>query len=105
VEERPDPQQWRADEFLTLDEAAALFWPRGPLRTASLRHAWKKGQLAVAVIARKHLTTRSAIEAMARDNVRATVPSAPEASREPARPAAPLGTDLRAKITRRVTLK
>src|SRR5689334_8351375 len=67
VAERPDPAQWSADEFLTLGEAAALFWPRGPIREASLRTARRDGQLAVARIAGKLLTTRRAVEDMTRE--------------------------------------
>lgn len=105
VEERPDPQQWKADELMTLDEAAALFFPSGVLRTAGLRRAYHTGKLAVAVLSRKHLTTRSAMEAMARDNVRTILPPSPPAPLEPARRALPPSDDLRAKIARRVKLK
>jgi hypothetical protein len=58
---------------MTLSEAAALFWPAGPLSTASLRTAHRNGQLAVAVIARKFLTTKAAVEAMARENLHVAV--------------------------------
>lgn len=63
---RPDPTQWQPDEFMTLGEAAALFWPGGPIREASLRTARRDGQLAVARVAGKLLTTRAAIEEMTR---------------------------------------
>ena len=64
VVQRPDPQQWTDDELMNLPEAAALFWPDGPLTVASLRTAIRDEQLAVAVIAGKFLTTKAAITAM-----------------------------------------
>lgn len=67
---RPDPAQWSPDELMSLPEAAALFFPSGLLTTASLRTSYKNKQLAVAVIARRHLTTRASVEAMARDSLR-----------------------------------
>ena len=37
VLKRPDPADWREDEFLSLREAAALFWPDGPIKAASAK--------------------------------------------------------------------
>jgi ATP-dependent Zn protease len=48
IDQRPHPDQWSDDELLSLPEAAALFWPDGPLTTASLHTAPRDGQLAVA---------------------------------------------------------
>jgi hypothetical protein len=39
VRERPDPESWGEDELITLAEAAELFWPKGPLRSAPRRCA------------------------------------------------------------------
>jgi hypothetical protein len=64
VLQRPDPVQWTDDELMNLPEAAALFWPDGPLTVASLRTAIRDEQLAVAVIAGKFLTTKAAVTAM-----------------------------------------
>ena len=64
IAERPDPASWRADELLTLDEAAALFWPQGPLSVSSLRTAVRDRRLAVARIAGKLLVTPRAIVEM-----------------------------------------
>ncbi|MGD0846409.1 hypothetical protein [Bradyrhizobium sp.] len=72
VRQRPDPAQWREDEFMSFREAASLFWPDGPIKPASLRTAQRDGQLAVARIAGKVLTTRSAIEAMVKEALRAS---------------------------------
>ena len=68
VEERPDPQQWRSDELLTLPEAAALYWPRGPLGVSSLRTAIRDGVLDATRIAGKLLVTPAAIAAMSAGN-------------------------------------
>jgi hypothetical protein len=75
VAARPDPGQWGEDELLTFAEAAALLWPDGPLTASSLRTAYRAGGLEVTVIARKLLTTKRALSAMA------------EAARRPARAA------------------
>ncbi len=85
VAARPDPAQWRLDEFLTLFEAATLFWPDGPIKTASLRTAQRDGQLAVARVAGKVLTTRGAVEEM----IRAALLTAPRAPRPKAERRAP----------------
>lgn len=61
---RPSPADWKDDELMTLPEAAALFWPEGPLTTHSLRVAVRDGVLAVAVIAGRHMTNRRAIAEM-----------------------------------------
>ena len=106
VTTRPDPSQWRDDELMTLTEAAALFWPAGPLSTASLRTAHRNGQLAVAVIARKFLTTKAAVEAMARQNLRvvASRPAVRERRPENARVPAPEDA-LRRKITECIAVR
>jgi hypothetical protein len=64
VAKRPRPDDWQEDELLTLAEAAALFWPEGPLTTTSLRTAVRDRQLEVAVIAAKFFTTKTAIRRM-----------------------------------------
>jgi hypothetical protein len=64
IEARPLPENWKADELLTLDEAAALFWPDGPLTVTSLRTAVRNGQLDVAEIAGKLFTTTAGIARM-----------------------------------------
>ena len=64
VLERPAPETRREDELKSLAEAAALFWPDGPLTVTSLRTAVRDGLLDVAEIAGKILTTRAAIRRM-----------------------------------------
>lgn len=64
VAARPDPEDWREDELMSLPEAAALFWPNGPLTTNSLRVAVRDGVLPVAIVAGRHLTNRNAIREM-----------------------------------------
>ncbi|QUS37826.1 hypothetical protein RPMA_02315 [Tardiphaga alba] len=65
VAARPDPAAWSETEVLTLAEAAALFFPQGPLSESSLRHAYRNRILETTMIARKLLTTKRAILAMA----------------------------------------
>ena len=77
---RPDPKDWDNDESLTLDEAAALFWPHGPLTTTSLRTAIKDKQLAFVAVAGKFLTTPAALKEMVRPTIPppTTLPTAPD---------------------------
>jgi hypothetical protein len=70
VAARSNPADWGQDELMSLPEAAALFWPQGPLGVTSLRTAHRNGQLAVAQIAGKFLTTRRSIEEMAKTCLR-----------------------------------
>ena len=53
---RPDPAQWGEDEVMTLVEAAAVFFPQGPLTLSSLRRAAAAGTLEIAKVA-THLPT------------------------------------------------
>lgn len=64
VEARPSPAEWDLDELMSLPEAAALFWPEGPLSVSSLRVAVRDGVLPVTIVAGKILTTRRAVLAM-----------------------------------------
>lgn len=64
IAERPSPADWHDDELLTLEEAAALMWPDGPLTSTSLRHAVREKILDVAEIAGKILTCRAALRRM-----------------------------------------
>jgi hypothetical protein len=63
---RPDPSDWSDGELMSLGEAAALFWPRGPISVSSLRNAAKVKQLEVVVIARKILTSKASIAKMSK---------------------------------------
>src|SRR6516165_5367405 len=58
---RPRPDQWADDEAMTLPEAVAVFYPDGPLTLSTLRTAARAGQLAVARVAGKNLTTPKAM--------------------------------------------
>jgi hypothetical protein len=81
---RPDPADWGDDDLLTIPEAAALFWPAGPLTDSSLRTAIRQRRLAVSVIAGKHFVTPAAIRQMARPEVRAgPAPEPPPAAAGP----------------------
>jgi len=66
VAERPRVEDWKEDELLTLPEAVALFWPRGPLTVTSLRTAGHEGSLEITVVAGKHFVTPAAIRSMGR---------------------------------------
>jgi hypothetical protein len=61
---RPEPEKWAADELMTLAEAAALFWPDGPVTVPTLRTLVRKGQLRIAIVGRRHMTSRRAVEEM-----------------------------------------
>ncbi len=65
VRARPNPESWGMDELLTLQEAAELCWPEGPLTVTSLRTAVRDRQLAVAMVAGKFLTTKRQLAEMA----------------------------------------
>ncbi len=61
---RPHPADWDPEDPITLQEAACLFWPQGPLTTKSLRTAVRDGQLAVAIVAGKMFTCPRAVREM-----------------------------------------
>ena len=62
---RPNPKDWADDALMTLEEAAALMWPQGPLTKNSLKRIWEKGGLEVTVLNRKLLVDKRALSAMA----------------------------------------
>lgn len=64
---RPNPMEWSDDELLTLPEAAALFWPDGPITTNTLRTAGRDGTLTITKVAGKFFTTPMAIRRMGLD--------------------------------------
>jgi hypothetical protein len=66
---RPNPADWDQDEILTLEEAAALFWPCGPLTVRSLRTAVRDGDLGVTWIAGKLFTSPRAINDMTKCSI------------------------------------
>jgi hypothetical protein len=61
---RPSPEDWRDDEAMTLAEAAAVFFPDGPLTVSSLRTAARAGELAIVTVAGKDLTTPRSVKAL-----------------------------------------
>lgn len=70
VAARPNPCDWADDELMTLQEAAALLWPAGPLTASSLRTAYRAGALETVQIARKLLVTKSALQRMTKASSR-----------------------------------
>ncbi|WP_156635687.1 hypothetical protein [Methylobacterium sp. Leaf123] len=69
IADRPRPEEWTDDELLTLPEAAALFWPAGPITTNTLRTAGRDGSLAITKVAGKFFTTPMAIRRMGLDEI------------------------------------
>ena len=67
---RPDPAQWGEDEVMTLVEAAAVFFPEGPLTLSSLRRAAAAGTLEIAKVVGKDLTTPRAIRKLVKPSRR-----------------------------------
>lgn len=67
IVDRPRPEEWTDDELLTLPEAAALFWPAGPITTNTLRTAARDGTLVITKVAGKFFTTPMAIRRMGVD--------------------------------------
>ncbi|MCP1538195.1 hypothetical protein J2W79_003252 [Methylorubrum extorquens] len=78
IADRPGPEEWTDDELLTLPEAAALFWPAGPITTNTLRTAGRDGSLAITKVAGKFFTTPMAIRRMGLDEADAVKPGAAE---------------------------
>jgi hypothetical protein len=78
---RPHPSQWSDDELMSLPEAVALFWPKGPLTISSMRTAIRNCQLPYADIAGKFLINKSGIAALSvcrsRSQVRQSPPTVP----------------------------
>ncbi|MBK3404179.1 hypothetical protein H0176_22235 [Methylorubrum populi] len=81
VAARPRPEEWADDELLTLPEAAALFWPDGPITTNTLRTAGHQGTLAITRVAGKFFTTPMAVRRMGLDETVPT-PRQPEATQD-----------------------
>lgn len=84
---RPDPAQWGDDEPMTLAEAAALFFPQGPLTLCSLRTAVGAGKLEIARVAGKDLTTPRAIRKLVKPTCRAARQNLPASGSETTPPA------------------
>ncbi|WP_271599410.1 hypothetical protein [Bradyrhizobium sp. CCBAU 45384] len=80
---RPHPEQWSEEELMTLSEAAALYWPMGPLTCTSLRTAVRDGKLEVAEIAGKLLTNKISIRKMAQCVVRVDAATTTSAGHQP----------------------
>lgn len=58
---RPNPNDWGEDDLMTLAEAAALFWPDGPISERTLRTAVRDGRLPISVLAGKFFVTKVAL--------------------------------------------
>jgi hypothetical protein len=98
---RPDPADWADDELMSFPEAASLFWPDGPLGVTSLRTAHRNGQLAVAEIAGKFLTTKRSIEEMTKACLRlrcAECQPQTQTKQAPPKPPSPLRARIEALV-------
>lgn len=89
VSQRRDPALWSDVELMTLEEAAKLFWPDGPLTTTSLRTAVKDGKLEIAEIAGKILTNKQSIAKMSVCGVRGPAPDTTPGETPPTPAASP----------------
>jgi hypothetical protein len=92
---RPDPAQWGEDEVMTLFEAAAVFFPQGPLTLSSLRRAAAAGTLEIAKVVGKDLTTPRAIRKLVKPSCRAAKPSRHDSGSEKTKDAGSSSTDQR----------
>lgn len=63
---RPDPDAWGDDELMTLAEAAALFWPQGPIVERSLRCAIRDSRLPCSRVARRIFVTKTALRELSK---------------------------------------
>lgn len=61
---RPTPESWGDDELVSLAEAVALFFPKGPLTASSLRVARRRGELACVEVCGRTFTTPRAMRTM-----------------------------------------
>jgi hypothetical protein len=66
VAARPDPDAWGDDELMTLAEAAALFWPQGPISERTLRCAIRDSRLPISKVARRFFVTKIALRELSK---------------------------------------
>ncbi len=64
LDRRPAPGDWGLDELVSLSEAAALFFPSGPMTANALRIAFRRGELAAVEICGKLFTTPREVASM-----------------------------------------
>lgn len=77
---RPQLQDWKDDELITLIEAAALFFPAGPMSANGLRIAHRRGELAATSICGRLFTTPRDVKALTHTKT-AAVPGGPDRTR------------------------
>lgn len=83
VAARPRPDDWRPDECLSLEEAAALFFPHGPVTEKILRGSVEAGRLAVTQVGRRIFTTPDSVRALLKPALLPTLPAPPAPSADP----------------------
>ncbi len=64
VQLRPALKDWRDDELMSLAEAAALFFPAGPMTANALRIACRRGELAATDVCGRIFTTPRAVRTL-----------------------------------------
>jgi hypothetical protein len=67
---KPAPGDWGDDELVSLAEAAALYFPYGPMTANALRIAFRRGELAATEMCGKLYTTPRHVRAMMTPHVR-----------------------------------
>ena len=72
---RPLAADWESDELVTLAEAAALLFPRGPVTAASLRIAHHRGVLPTVDVSGRLHTTLAAVRHATSLRLRASEPA------------------------------
>ena len=93
LKDRPDAENWRADELVSLAEAVALLFPHGTMTATALRIAYARGELGGAEICGKLYTTPAALAALVeprrKPSVTAPAEGAPPAEVLPEPPRCP----------------
>ncbi len=100
---RPDPDHWRPTELMTIPEAAALFYPEGPLTVTSLRTARRDGMLATTMVARRVMTTPDAMRAMGNVTLRPASMSETEDDEKAMAPGQSRMTEAQKELLKRLT--
>ena len=66
LKKRPHAVDWDEDELISLAEAEALFFSRGPFNAIALRSAATRGELCATTVCGRLYTTPAAVRAFTR---------------------------------------
>jgi hypothetical protein len=72
--ERPKPEDWAMDEPMTLPEAVAVHWPRGPLKVATLRKLILEGRLPFTKLGKPYMVTREGLKVLGQCSLMGAAP-------------------------------